>query len=103
MLLIHNLQDLGLALEAIRDLLDTRAQGDRRSMLDKVSAALDEQDRLISERIATLEDQKARVAEAVAKVRLCIDCPHTPGADNNFCEPCQRTSNPLPDALSALF
>ena len=101
--MIHSLQDLGLALESIRDLLDIRGQPGRGAMLDKVSAALAEQDRLVGERIAVLEEQKARIAEAVTKIQMCGDCTHTPDEDNNFCEPCERTGNALPDFLSALY
>ena len=102
--MIHNLQELGLHLEAIRDLLDMRGTANRAELLQKVTAALTEQQRLIDERVQTLEEQKRHIAEALAKVHVCVeDCTRVPGENNNFCEPCQQTGDPLPAFLSALF
>lgn len=102
---IQFLQDLGLALERIGDLLDVRVVdgGERAAWVSRMRSTLTEHERLIDERIDTLEDQKRGVSDAFAKLDLCIDCEHTPSADNNFCDPCQRTGDPLPDFLSALF
>ena len=102
--MIHYLQELGLQLETIRDLLDARGTANRAEMLHKVTAALTEQQRLIDERVQGLNEQKRHIAEALAKTRICVeDCTRVPGKKNNFCEPCQRSDEPLPEFLSALF
>jgi len=105
---IHVLQELGLPLEQIGSLLDTReleeagSEG-RRVWIDRVAAALDEQERLISTRIEALREQRDQVRLARAKLDSCKNCEHKPHADNNYCEPCQQTGNELPSYLSALF
>lgn len=121
--LIRDLQELGLHLERIRELLGQRADteqhsepggrsdietnGDgretRESFLCRVREALFEHERLLGERMALLEAQRERVAVALNKLGACDGCPHTPTPQNNFCEPCQRTGDGLPDLLSALF
>jgi len=102
--LIQSLQDLGLALERIRELVDTRhPEGAREQWIRRIRGALAEQQRLIDERVATLEEQRARLVEAQAKLDECRVCEHRPEAGNNFCEPCQRTGDGLPQILSALF
>jgi DNA-binding transcriptional MerR regulator len=102
--MIRNLQDLGLQLERIRELMDTRDETlSRGEFLDRVRRALDEQDRLIQERIAALEAQRAQIASAVVKLGHCENCPQSPNENNNFCEPCTHTGQPLPEHLSALF
>ena len=106
--LIHGLQELGLQLERIRALLDTRRDGadaedSHEDWFQRISGALEEHDALLDARIETLQRQKALVAEAAAKLAACRTCEHTPGAANNYCEPCQRTGDPLPAILSALF
>lgn len=97
--MIQNLQELGLALDRIRELCATRLQEGG----GRVQGAIAEQRALIEERIATLEAQKARLAAAQGKLDQCRLCEHRPAHDNNFCEPCQRTGEGLPDFLSALF
>lgn len=103
--MIRTLQDLGLALERIGEVLGERPDGtvDRAERFARVQAALESQDRLIVERIAQLEEQRARIAAAGAKLRQCLTCHHTPGPHNNHCEPCQSTGESLPSHLSALF
>lgn len=102
--MIRDLQELGLSLETIRDLIRARQDGEPRDrFLDRVRQALDEQDRLLAERMRSLEDQRRKVASALHKVSECKNCAFTPSSDNNFCEPCNRTGERLPEHLSALF
>ena len=106
--LIHGLQELGLQLERIRELLDTRGlpkdTAERRNAwIARVRSALDEHRALIDERIALLESQRSHVQAAAEKLDSCAACEHQPDVANNFCEPCQRTGDDLPSYLSALF
>lgn len=102
--MIRDLQDLGLHLDRIRELLGGLQETiDRREYMCRVRGALQEHERLLGERMELLERQRSRVAEALAKVDICDECPYTPAADNNRCEPCLRTGDQLPEHLSALF
>lgn len=102
--MIRDLQELGLHLDRIRELMSTRdAAEDRGVFLRRVREALDEQDRLLSERIAGLEEQRARIATAARKIADCQCCKLLPTSTNNFCEPCAITGEPLPAKVSALF
>ena len=102
--LIWDLQQLGLQLDEIARLLGTREDGLTHEVLfDRVRRALAEQQRLLQERVAQLEEQKDRVGQALAKLANCEGCAHHPTAQNNFCEPCQTSGTALPDLLSALF
>jgi DNA-binding transcriptional MerR regulator len=102
--MIRDLQDLGLSLDRIRELMATRdSGGDRTKFFSQVRAALDEQDRLLIERMTTLERQRERIRAALEKVRQCENCTHTPGTHNNFCEPCCVTGEALPETVSALY
>ncbi len=102
--MIRDLQELGLHLDRIRELMSTRDSAeDRGVFLRRVREALDEQDRLLSERIAGLEEQRARIATAARKIADCQCCKLLPTSTNNFCEPCAITGEPLPAKVSALF
>lgn len=102
--MIRDLQDLGLPLDRIGDLMATRQyEGDRAGFFQLVQQALKEQDRLLVERVATLERQRERIAEALTKINQCVDCKVTPGPRNNYCEPCRLTGQPLPETISALY
>lgn len=102
--LIWDLQQLGLQLEAIAKLLNTREEGlSRTDLVDRVRGALHEQQRLLKERIRNLGNQRDKVQIALVKLENCETCSHHPKADNNFCEPCEASSTALPDLLSALF
>jgi len=102
--MIRDLQDLGLHLDRIRELIAARAAGEaRESFLERVRTTLEEQDRLLSERLRALEGQRSRVASALRKTAECRHCTHSPGHENNFCEPCATTGERLPDHLSALY
>jgi DNA-binding transcriptional MerR regulator len=102
--MIRDLQELGLHLDRIRELMPARCSTDAHAiLLGRIRDALREQDRLLQERIATLEHHRARIAVAIAKVSDCERCRHEPNSSNNFCEPCSVTGEPLPPKVSALF
>ena len=102
--LIQSLADLGLSLEDIRPVLDTREDGlSREAFFARVRGALDTHGRLLAERLAALQAQKARTDEALAKLTDCAACDHSPFAGNNFCEPCVKDGMALPAHLRALF
>ncbi len=102
--LIWDLQELGLNLDQIAELLGQRTQGQTRSELfARVGKALAEQERLLAEKARLLEEQRAKVAEAVQKLAACEGCDTLPSHQNNHCEPCSQTQRSLPQQLSALF
>lgn len=102
--LIWDLQQLGLQLERIAELLGRRGQPLSSAELSaRLSGILAEHDRLLEERAALLDKQRKRVALARLKLSECAGCEHHPSAANNFCEPCEASKDPLPDLLSALF
>lgn len=101
---IQNLQELGLTLEVIGQIMSCReAVEDRDEFLRRVSAALDRQEQLIAARMETLENQRRALAEARLKLEDCGGCDHVPTDENNHCEPCSHSGRSLPTALSALF
>jgi DNA-binding transcriptional MerR regulator len=102
--MIRDLQELGLHLDRIRELISARQAGEpRETFLDRVRQALEEQDRMLVERVRALEVQRKKVAEALNKINECRHCTHSPAANNNFCEPCTTTGLKLPEHLSALY
>ena len=102
--LIRDLQDLGLHLDRIRELLGGRANGEgRQQLVGRVGEALRAHDALLQERLEKLETQRGRIRDALAKLDQCSGCEHHPSPQNNFCEPCVRDGSSLPDLLSALF
>ena len=105
--LIQGLQELGLQLDRIKELLGTRPEqgsaADRQAWMQRVKAALDEHRGLIEERIQTLEAQRDHLDQAARKLESCSSCEHLPRVANNYCEPCERTGEPLPAFLSGLF
>lgn len=102
--MVRDLQELGLHLDRIRELMSTRAElGSRAGFLARVRAALAEQDRLLQEKTRALETQRTRIAQALAKIGECENCRHMPGDANNHCEPCMLTGEALPATVSALF
>lgn len=102
--MIRDLQELGLHLDRIRELMAARENGEgREPFLARVRQALEEQDHLLEERMQTLSAQRKKVAQALHKIGECRHCTHSPQHDNNFCEPCGTTGESLPDHLSALF
>jgi DNA-binding transcriptional MerR regulator len=102
--MIRDLQELGLHLDRIRDLIAARSVDESREhFLERVKLALEEQNRLLDERLRALEEQRRRVTLALHKIGECRHCSHSPAAANNFCEPCAMTGEPLPETLSALY
>ena len=102
--MIRDLQDLGLHLDRIRELLAVRAAiEDRDAFLARVRVALEQHDQLLQQRMAALEEQRRKVAQALHKIIECRHCEHFPQPQNNFCEPCATTGEVLPEHLSALF
>jgi len=103
-LLIRDLQELGLQLEKIRELMGSRHRTEERcAMLERVRTALNEHAALLAERMRTLESQRERVSVALEQLGTCTGCTHAPATKNNFCEPCKQTGEPLPELISALF
>ncbi|MED6335232.1 MAG: MerR family transcriptional regulator [Planctomycetota bacterium] len=102
--LIRNLQELGLHLDRVRDLMGSReVLEDSRDLLDRTRKALEEHLELIRQRKEALDEQTEGVRSALVKLDTCRGCEHSPGLHNNFCEPCTRTGGSLPALLSALF
>ena len=102
--LIWDLQELGLHLDQIATLLARRDEGTSRDrFFEGVRAALREHDRLLEEKIRSLEGQREKVREAVHKLVSCETCGLVPAPQNNHCEPCSQTQSSLPELLSALF
>jgi DNA-binding transcriptional MerR regulator len=102
--MIRDLQELGLHLDRIRELMAARSTGEGRDLfLARVRHALEEQDHLLEQRMQTLTAQRKKVAQALHKIGECRHCTHSPQHDNNFCQPCGTTGESLPQHLSALF
>ncbi len=102
--MIQNLQQLGLPLDQIRDLIGSRGDCDGGPPAsDRVLRALQAQERLIDEHIRSLDDQKKKIAEAKEKLTECRTCEHCPTSQNNYCEPCMNTGLSLPEFISALY
>ena len=74
--MIRDLQDLGLQLERIGELLKTREDSqDRAEWIRQVENALREQRHLIEERIESLQTQKKQIGEALAKLEMPDELP----------------------------
>ena len=102
--MVHTLQNLGLSLEEIRDVMSTRQADEAHSaMIVRVRRALQTQQDLLDTRIEELRQQKARLQCAQAKLADCETCGFHPSPENNYCEPCPFDGRPLPEDLSALF
>lgn len=102
--MIRQLQDLGMQLDEIGELLTSREESlSREQFLAKVRLILSRQDELLAQRISELEDQRERIGRAMKKTAECAQCVASPELANNFCEPCVCTGTPLPKSISALF
>jgi len=102
--MIRDLQELGLQLETIRDLIQTRQEHESRpQFLSRVRRALEEHSRMLSERQRTLEAQQAKVLAALQKLHECSSCALEPFRSAHHCDPCQNNGQPLPGPLSALY
>jgi len=103
-MMVHTLQDLGLSLDRIREVMDTRQNGEtHEAKIQRVRGALKTQQDLLDTRIAEIQEQKTRLGHAVTKLADCEACGFHPTQENNFCEPCAFDGKPLPEDLSALF
>ena len=104
LVMVASLQQLGLELAQIRELMDTRADGrPRPEFIARVRKALTAQAALIDERMAALSSQRQGLALALTKLEECSSCSHVPAVGNNFCHPCQLDGKSVPLDLSALF
>jgi MerR family copper efflux transcriptional regulator len=102
--MVRDLQELGLHLDRICDLMAARRPGEPpERFLQRIRRALEEHDRLLQQRMHALEEQRRKAAQALHKIRECHYCSHSPRPENNFCEPCTTTGESLPELLSALF
>lgn len=103
--LIRDLQNLGLPLEGIADLLSKPPENESQAaFIKRVQSTLKRYDELLSDRILQLENQRKRVKTAVSKMSDCSNgCDHVPSSENNLCEPCPISGVGLPRLLSALF
>ncbi|MEW6071589.1 MAG: MerR family transcriptional regulator [Planctomycetota bacterium] len=102
--MVQTLQGLGLHLDRICEVMGTRNGGrGKTTFFDRVRAALEEQDHLLSERIEELHGQRKSIRQAFGKLAECEKCAVIPDPGNNFCDPCPGTGLPLPGDLSALF
>lgn len=104
--LIQNLQNLGLQLDQIRDLIappGAENESGPAPWRDRIDRALAQQEDLISERMRFLEVQRREIQTARTKLAQCQECDLRPGTANNFCEPCALTGDSLPTLLAALF
>ena len=102
--LISELQDLGLPLDRIRQLLSHREpQQSREVWLDRLRAALAEHRELIRSRMEDLRAQEERLEVATRHLQHCSGCDCTPCPENNFCQPCTQTKGDLPRFLSGMF
>jgi len=102
--MVAHLQQLGLELARIHELMDTRAEGrPRAEFIARVRQALAAQAALIDERMTALASQRAGLETALTKLGECSTCSHVPAPGNNFCHPCQLDGKRLPLDLSALF
>ena len=102
--MVASLQDLGLELARIRELM--RAHGEAATpaeLFSGVRRALEEQRALIDQRVAALGEQRRGLEAALGKLDQCVRCVHHPAASNDFCHPCQVDGKDLPPDLSALF
>ena len=102
--LIRDLQELGLTLDEIGELIKDRSQCDQRSeLMERVSRTLKANRELLSSRMEQLECQIAKLDSASEKLKECEECEVTPGPHNNHCEPCEKSGKCLPEVLSGLF
>lgn len=102
--LIRNLQDLGITLDEIRGLLSERdAKTDRTICMSRIQGALETHEGLLDSLSMRLERQRTSIKEAREKVAQCVNCDVTPSKENNYCEPCEKTGECLPDLLSGLY
>jgi MerR family Zn(II)-responsive transcriptional regulator of zntA len=102
--MIRDLQELGLQLDRIRELISRRAEGESgQKFVARMRQALTEQDRMLAERMRSVADQRQRIQVALLKLTECQACANSPCVQNNHCEPCSTSGEHLPEHLSALY
>ncbi len=102
--LIRELQDLGLPLDRIRNLLSHREPAATRAhWLEKINTALADHKELIQARKVEIARQEARLMKSIAHLAICKTCDCVPLPENNFCQPCMETGGPLPELLTGMF
>ena len=102
--LIRNLQELGLTLDEISDLIKDRdMRGERSELMDRVKETLRANSELLNCRLDQIQGQIGQVEAARTKLEECEECEVVPGPHNNHCEPCEKTGKCLPELLSGLF
>jgi DNA-binding transcriptional MerR regulator len=102
--MVARLQELGLELARIRELMTPRrAEATHTERMAGLRCALTEQRGLIEARMNTLAEQHESLGRALEKLAECERCTHTPSSENNFCHPCQVDGKELPVDLSARF
>lgn len=101
---IQSLQQLGLRLERIHELLSPRPDDvSHGEFVARVRAALQEQADLLQARIRELQAHRRHVARALAKLDDCEACALHPSAENDYCNPCAVDGKPVPEDLRAHF
>ncbi|MFT4539264.1 MAG: MerR family copper efflux transcriptional regulator [Planctomycetota bacterium] len=102
--MIHDLQTLGLQLDRIGELmLRPDPDAESSSRVRQLEAALTEQKSIIEQRVEALLNQRDQIDKAMQRLGNCRTCHTHPTAENNFCDPCTESSEPLSPILSALF
>ena len=102
--MIRSLQELGLHLDRIKELMASRTANENHAIfLARSREALLEQERLLRQKLAALQDQQLKLTQALNKLNECQHCQHSPTPENNFCTPCATTGEQLPAHLSALY
>jgi len=102
---VRRLSQLGLPLAKIRDLLllPVRDAPDRRQMLDGVVQSLQEQKRILRDRLGDLQGHIERLDRSLDFVRECFTCPFLPPVDEPYCDPCRRHGHSLDGPLRSLL
>ena len=102
--LISKLQELGLTLQEIGEILEQRRdEGDRIDLFSRVRTALNTHSGLIKEHLKLIEAQQDSIKLAREKLEQCSQCLSIPSRENNYCEPCELDGKQLPELLSGLF
>ncbi len=102
--MIRGLQELGLQLDRIGELMARpAADAPAEERVKRFREVLAQQREIIEDRIRSLEGQRDQIDAADKKLDECASCDLVPMANNENCEPCAGTGDPLPTILSALF
>jgi len=102
--MIQSLQELGLGLDQMGELLSARPEDlPREEFIERVRNALLREQELLAARTRQLAERRRKVERALAKLHDCTDCELIPCRENNFCDPCPVDGKPLPADLGGLF